>query len=458
MALCSWLVVLFIGFACCVNSESVVEGSKSFKALDQKVKVTTEEHTKIGKIGGDVVDVESQTDAEAIGANAAVAAIAALSNAGGDLRSKEEIHPFRVRKHAPAMMEEQEQQKSKQQTEQGAGWNPAPPAPAAITETYSLQEKKQPELMRYFDRQHTESRNPTRRQQQQKMAVGAQKRLMRQEQEGPQITPAAPVQSYPHLAAFLQEQLAEQAQEALESKQTLLLDQSASTAPAAVAASTPAAATVTGVSPAPSTAPAGVTPTVSTTQAVVKTTATGGASQSTTTPAGSASAIEPTASSAAVAVVSATGGTAVNTAAVLAESSSTGSSPVVDSVVPLSHLQQLQQELSSVEAEHAARQAELASELAAQQAQTKTLLDQQKQGTVGLTVTPTLIDPVGAPPLDPSNAPLYNNAPTNPAMNIRPSVLNAANNLISKEQAQHAEFVVNMPIECAEPTCTVDSR
>jgi len=366
-------------------------------------------------------------------ANAAIAAIAGLAQGGEGgshvpLRA-EEIHPFRVLKQAPT-----EGDSSKIAAVGGS--------PVAATETFSMKQKENtPELMKYFDRQET--KNAARRQQKEKMAVGAQKRQMRQQQEQQQDMPP---QTHPHLLAFLQEQLAEEAMERQQQTQLIALEQVASSTNVGGGGAAPEAASSTA-------APAATPPSTGTGT-------TGGQTPATPTVAGTggtgAPAPAPAASTTDNTPASPAASTPINTGGVLGESSTASDQPVVNSVVPLAHLQELQSELSDVEAEHAKRQAELNAELAQQQQATKDLLAQEKQGTVGLTVTPILTDPEKHVPIDPMNAQLYGNAPTDPNMDIRPSDFSKANDLISKESSQHTEFAHNMPILCAEPTCTVD--
>jgi len=360
---------------------------------------------------------------------AAIAALAAISSEKDHLDvplTAEQIHPFRVLKHAP-----------NDEDSHGAGGGAPVAASALQTETFSMKQEagtkkqSQSDLLKYFDRVHSQSKNPARRQQQQKMASAAMKRAAMQQQADASAVPAPtvtePPQTHPHLLAFLQEQLALQAEE-----NGHLMQVDSSTAGTETPATT--TATDTPATPAASTAPE------TTATAADGTTTTNVPVDTTTAPATGGTGPVPVGDT----VEASTGGEA-----------STGADAVTNSVVPLSHLEELQKELAAVEAEHAKRQTELSAELAAQQAQTRDLLEREKQGTVGLTVTPILINPEKHLPIDPANAELYNNVPTDDKMNLRPSVFAKAADLENKADAMHKELVNNLPIECAEPTCSI---
>jgi len=150
-----------------------------------------------------------------------------------------------------------------------------------------------------------------------------------------------------------------------------------------------------------------------------------------------------------------------STAPGVAEAASTGlssgtgaSDAVTNSVVPLKQLQQLQEQLSALEQEHAQRQQELEKELDAQKAATQALKAQEQQGTVGLTMTPTLINPEKHLPIDPNNAVLYNAIPTDPKWSIKPSDMQKSQELSGKADQSHTEFNVIIKAVCAEPTCS----
>jgi len=403
----------------------------------------------------------------------------AKTNGDAAVSREGEIHPFRAIKHAVALAEQTEDTltENKQEIDAGAGGG------AAVAGN----QQNTPDLMRYFEKAQSQSKNAARRQTEMKMRVGAQKRAARQQQQttqadkGEVITPI-PVQAaveesakkvehphHPHLLAFYLEQLAEQAEdradasdagiEVIEPSLVQLEQVSTGAAAAAAATTAPAAAAATTTAPAAAATTTATTtaPAATTTAAAATTTAaaaaTTTAAAATTTAAAAATTTAPASADTAAA---AAGAASTGGAAAAAGAASTGADAVINSVVPLAHLQQLQNELSGVEAEHAARQAELNAELQKQQAQTQQLLKESQEGTVGLTETPTLIDPVKHVPIDPNNEVLYDAAPTDPKMNIKPSVFTKANDLIASADSQHTEFEHNMPIECAEPTCTAD--
>jgi len=450
MASRSWLLVLLIGFVC---------------ARVETVKDSTEQDQS----------------------NAAAAAMAGLANSDTPL-SAEQIHPFRVLKHnSDKTVADREEQGEK---DGGAGGGAAVVA-GASSESFSLKQAKKPELIKYFDRVNAQAKNPARRQQEQKMATTAQKRLARQaaaadsaavaqpadavaietkEQAQAQVVlapagaaapaaaPAAvgvPPQTHPHMLAVFQEQ--QLALDDLDAPLSLLQTTFApsSSPPSSSLPSSP-------LSPPPIQSELLDLKQVSSTGAAAPAAPAAAATAAATAPASAATAPPAAAATSTAGAPTATG-TSTDTAGApstgVIEPASTAPAapdlPVENSVVPLSHLQQLQQELSDVEAEHAKRQAELNAELKAQQAQTRDLLEKEKEGTVGLSVTPILINPQKHIPIDPSNADLYNNAPTDPTMNIKPSVLQNAGNLVAAADAQHLEFAHNMPLECASPTCAV---
>jgi len=403
-----------------------------------------------------------------------------LAKENGDaVAHASDIHPFRVAlKHVRAQEQDKAEREQTQDGEAGAGGGAAVASDKAA----------QGDLMRYFERAQTQSKNAARRQQQMKINNGAQKRLARQEQAqqndgNSEVVTPIPVTaveesakkktlpSHPHLLAFYLSQLAEEAEDqaqqvdlGLSSPHDMALveeTQTASTGGAAAATTASATTTTAAAAAAGTTAPAAATTTANAAATTASAAAATTAVAAATTTAAAAAAAGATGAAATTTVaaaatntgaVTATGGV---TGGAAAAAESTGANAVTDSVVPLAHLQQLQSALSAVEAEHAARQAQLNAEVAKQQAQTKALLQQEQDGTVGLTVSPTLIDPTGYVPIDPNNAVLYNAAPTDPKMSIKPSVFTKADNLEASAASQHLEFVHNMPIECAEPTCSV---